>query len=93
MLAVVLGLTGAVVVAHGAMGHDHMGDLGEAVVMCLAVTETAVVAAGAALALGARLRQSLWLVVQLPEPEPRYTPAPASVPARAGPRVLQVFRL
>src|SRR3954452_20930114 len=90
MLAIVLGLAGAVVVAHSAMGHDdHIGDLGEAVVMCLAVAETAVVAVGAALALGARLCRPLWLVVQLPDPEPRFTPAPASVPSRAGP-VLQV---
>ena len=93
MLAVMFGLAGAIVVAHGAMGHDHMGAAGEAVLMCLAVAETAVVAVGVALAVGARRRRPLWPVSLLPEIEPRFTPAPASVPARAGPPLLQVFRL
>lgn len=93
MLAVMLGLAGAVVVAHGAIGHDHMGDAGEAVLMCLAVAETAVVAVGIALAIGAWLRRPRWPVLQLPTLEPRFIPAPASAPARAGPRLVQVFRL
>lgn len=75
------------------MGHDHMGDGGAAVVMCLAVAETAVVAVGVALALGAWMRRPLSPVTQPPEPEPRFSPTPASVPARAGPPRLQVFRL
>ena len=45
-----LGLASAVVVAHSAMGHDQMGGMGGAIVMCLAVAETAVVAVGAAVA-------------------------------------------
>ena len=93
MLGVMLALAGTVVVAHSAMGHDHMGDVGGAVVMCLAVAETAVVAVGVSLALGACMRRLLWLVEQLRAPEPRFTLAPASVPARAGPPLLQVFRL
>ena len=94
MFAVMLGLAGTVVVAHSAMGHDHMGDVGEALVTCLAVAETAVAAAGVALALGAWMRRRpLCLVAQLSKPETRFIPAPASVPARAGPPLLQVFRL
>ena len=93
MLAVMLALAGTVVVAHAAMGHDHMSDVGEAVVMCLAVAETAVVAVGVALALGAWMRPQLWVVEQLREPEPRFVPAAGSAPARAGPPLLQVFRL
>ena len=88
-LAVILGLAGTVVVAHAAMGHDHMGDMGAAVVMCLAVAETAVVAVGVALAFGALMRRPLWPITQLPEHQPRFIPAPASVPARAGPPLLQ----
>ena len=93
MMAVMLALAGTVVVAHSAMSHDHMGDVGEAVLMCLAVAETAVAAVGVALALGVRMRRPLWLLAQLAAPEPRFFPAPASVPARAGPPLLQVFRL
>jgi NADH:ubiquinone oxidoreductase subunit K len=93
MLAVMLGLAGAVVVAHSAMSHDHMGDVGEAVVMCLAVAETAVAAIGVALALAAWMRRPLWLVPQFAKPEPRFIPAAVAVPARAGPPLLQVFRL
>ena len=93
VFVVMIGLAGAVVVAHSAMGHDHMGDVGGAVVMCLAVAETAVVAVGVALALGAWMRRPVWLLAQLPAPQPRFFPAPATVPARAGPPLLQVFRL
>ena len=70
VLAVMLGLAGAVVVAHSAMGHDHMGDIGGAVVMCLAVAETAVVAVGAALALSAWMRRPRWLLPAPLAPEP-----------------------
>lgn len=90
VLVVTLGLAGAVVVAHSAMGH---GDMGDAMVMCLAVVETAVAAAGAALVLSARMRSPLWLVPVPLEPDPWLVPAPAGVRARAGPPQLQVFRL
>jgi hypothetical protein len=94
MLAVMVALAGAVVVAHSAMSHGHTGNAGEAVVTCLAVAETAVVAAGVALALGAWMRRRpLWLGAQHPEPVSDFIAAPASVPARAGPPLLQVFRL
>ena len=93
MLAVVLGLAGAVVVAHSAMGHDHMGDMGDAIAMCLAVAETAVVAVGAALALSASSRRPLWsLPVPLAPVLPR-VPSPVHALPRAGPPLLQVFRL
>lgn len=89
-----LALAGTVAVAHSAMSHVDMGGVGEAVVMCLAVAETAVVTAGAALALGlAQARLPRWL---LPAPALRdsaHVGAPRSVPARAGPTRLQVFRL
>jgi hypothetical protein len=90
MLAVMLGLAGAVVVAHSAVGH---GDMGEAMLMCLAVAETAVVAVSAALVLSARMRRPFWLVPAPLEPALWLIPAPAGVRTRAGPPLLQVFRL
>ena len=89
----VVGLAGAVVVAHSAMGHGHVHDVGGVVVMCLAVTETAAVAVGVAVALGAWLRRPVRRLAQVPGPRPGFRRAPASVPARAGPPLLQVFRL
>lgn len=71
------------------MSHDHTGDV---IVTCLAVAETALVAVGAALALG-RLRRPRWPV---PEPAPPWltlVSAAVGVHARAGPPRLQVFRL
>jgi hypothetical protein len=94
--AVMLGLAGAVVAAHSAMVHDHMGGMGgtgDAVVMCLALAETAVAAVGIALAMGPWLRRPRRPAPRLPDGEPRFIPAPAGVPARAGPPLLQVFRL
>jgi hypothetical protein len=91
MFAVMLGLAGAVVVAHSAMGGDHMGD---AMVMCLAVAETAVLAVGTALVVGlAVARRPRWLILAPAPSAFGHTPAPRSVPARAGPPLLQVFRL
>jgi hypothetical protein len=89
-LAVILGLAGAVVVAHSAMDHDYMGD---AIVMCLAVAETAIVGVGAALALGARIDALRWLALDPPPAVRAFIPAPAGIRARAGPPVLQIFRL
>ena len=89
MLAVVLGLAGATVVAHSAMGEHHMGD---ALVVCLAVAETAVVAVGATLALGAGMQRPLWLAAAPGEYRSSFIPALPSVRARAGPPLLQVFR-
>ncbi len=93
MLTVMLGLVGAVVVAHSAMGNDHMGDMGGAIVMCLAVAETAVVAVGAALALSAWMRRPLWLLLAPLAPELSFVPSPVRIRSRAGPPLLQVFRL
>ena len=67
MLAVMLCLAGAGALGPGPMGG--MGNAGNAIVMCLAVTESAVVAVGAVLALSALMRRALW----------RF-PAPASTP-------------
>ena len=89
MLAVMLGLAGAVVVAHSALGHDHMG----AIVMCLAVAETAVVAVGAALALSTLMRRPLWPLAAPLAPELPFLPSPVGTRSRAGPPLLQVFRL
>lgn len=93
MLGVMLGLAGAVVVAHSAVGHDHMGDMGGAIVMCLAVAETAVVAVGAAVALSALMRRPRWLLPALPAPELPSLPSLVGTRSRAGPPLLQVFRL
>jgi peptidoglycan/LPS O-acetylase OafA/YrhL len=87
-LAVILGLAGAVVVAHSAMHHDYMSD---AIVMCLAVAETAIV--GVALALGARIDRWRWLASDSSRPPRAFIPVPPGIRARAGPPVLQIFRL
>jgi hypothetical protein len=73
------------------MAGDHMGD---GVAMCLAVAETAVIATGAALVVGVAVAQRpRWLVAAPAPPAFAHVPAPRSVPARAGPLLLQVFRL
>jgi hypothetical protein len=89
-LAVILGLAGSVVVAHSAMHHDYMSD---AIVMCLAVAETAIVGVGVALALGARIDRLRWLASDPSLPARGFIPVPTGIRARAGPPVLQVFRL
>ena len=93
MVAIVLGLAGTVVVAHAALSHDHIGDMGDAIVMCVAVAETAAVAVGAALALGARMLRPLWLPAVPQAPGSAAGSLFAGVRARAGPPILQVFRL
>ena len=93
MLAVMVGLAGAVVVAHSALGHDHMGDMGGAIVMCLAVAETALVAVGATLALSALMRRPRWLLPSPSAPELPFVPSLVATRPRAGPPLLQVFRL
>ena len=89
-LAVVLGLVGAVAVGHGVMHHGYMGD---AMVMCLAVAETAIVGVGVALALGARIDGMRWQAIDPPAHGLDVIPAPTGIRARAGPPVLQIFRL
>ena len=84
-----LGLAGTVVVAHSAMGHD----MGEGLVTCLAIAETAVVAVGAALALSTWMRRPLWLLLAPTTSDRPFVPLPAGIRARAGPPLLQVFRL
>ena len=54
ILAAVLALAGVVATAHSAMAGDHIG---HGIAMCLAGAETAVVAAGAAIALTALARR------------------------------------
>ena len=94
MLAVMVGLAGAVVTTHSVMNHDHMGGMGAAPGMCLAVAETAVSAVGAAVAVGlALVRWPRWLLAAPTLHAFAYVPAPQSVSARAGPPQLQVFRL
>lgn len=87
MLAAVLALAGAVVTAHSLMNHDQMSD---SVVVCLAVAETAVVAIGTTLALNARRRRTL---PELPLPQLSLVLSPVVAQARAGPPLIQVFRL
>ena len=89
-LTAVLALSGAVLVAHSAMGGDHMDG---GTVMCVAVLEIAALTVGRVadrplgLLSGVRVRLPRLMPV-LPvlafPPEPR---------ARAAPTVLQVFRL
>lgn len=86
----VLALAGAVVTAHSLMTHDHMSD---AVVACLAVAETAVVAIGATLALGAAAWRPSRLLPTLPAPQLALVISPVPPLARAGPPLLQVFQL
>jgi len=95
MLAVMLGLAGAVVTTHSAMSHDHIGEMSDVIVMCVAVAQTAAVAVGVALALalGAWLRRPLWLIAAPGVPARPLVPATLGVHARAGPPLLQVFRL
>ena len=83
-------LSSAVVVAHSAMaGHD----MGEAVVICLAVAETAAGLAAAAATrgrpqtFGAFLAPAWGLVGHEP------APSTGAIRARAGPASTQVFRL
>jgi hypothetical protein len=90
MLAMMLGLAGAVVTAHSVMGGDHMGD---GVVMCLAVAETAVIAVGTAVGVCLALTRRRWFIAAPAIRVLGYVPASLSVPARAGPPRLQVFRL
>jgi drug/metabolite transporter (DMT)-like permease len=90
VLAAVIALAGAVVTVHSVATHDHLGD---AAVMCLAVAETAVAAAGAALLLSSRrlgLPRPVTPVPRLKFAATHSAPAPW---ARAGPPRLQVFRL
>ena len=93
MLAVMVALAGAVVVAHSAMSHGHMGNVGGAVVTCLAVAETAVVGVGAALALSALMRRPLRVRPAPLAPELAFVSSPIRIRVRAGPPRLQVFRL
>lgn len=89
-LAAILALAGVVVSVHSVMSHDHMAG---AIVTCLAVAETAIVAVGAALALSVWMRSPLRLLPARSMPELAFVPSLAGIRARAGPPVLQVFRL
>jgi hypothetical protein len=90
VLLAVLALAGAVVTAHSLMGHDHMSDV---VVACLAVAETAVIAIGTTLALGARAWRPARLLPEPPTARLALVVFPVPARARAGPPSLQVFRL
>jgi len=89
-VAVVFGLAGVVAVGHSAM---HDGFMGDAVVMCLAVAETAIVGVGAALAIGAHIDRVRCETTELPPPPLGGSAAPTGILARAGPPALQIFRL
>ena len=89
-LGAILALAGAVVVAHSAMHHDYMGD---AIVMCLAVVETAIAGGGVAVALGARTHALSLQTNDAPLHAFAPVPAPTGTLARAGPSALQIFRL
>ena len=90
-LALVLSLAGVVVLAHSAMGEDHM-DSGT--VMCVAVLQ---VAALAAVAVAARRPQAVlpvrWSAHRVLGPRLLLLAFPPQPRARAGPAALQIFRL
>lgn len=94
LFATLLALGGVVAGAHGAMAQDHMGD---GMVMCTAVLEAAALAVVAAVLFGVppAIRLPRWIVV---EPDPCSDPttlrrALGHPRARAGPSLLQTFRL
>ena len=91
-------LSGAVALAHGFIGGDHMGGMGGSgspTSICLAVAETAAVALALAAVVKARRTAGPWASL-LPWVMPAAPQTPLrslAVPARAGPPRLQVFRL
>ena len=89
-LVLVLALAGAVVTAHSVMSHDHVGD---AVVICLAVAETGIVAIGAKLAATVNSRRPLWLLPEAPVVQVARVISAFPGLSRAGPLQLQVLRL
>jgi hypothetical protein len=90
-IAIIAGLAGGVVVAHGALAMDHMGEEAAA---CLAVLDTGLVATGLALVrrrlVPWRPRSPLRLGTAPPLVEAAVSQPP--FPLRAGPAALQVFR-
>jgi hypothetical protein len=90
VLAAVLSLASVVVVAHSAMGSDHM-DSGT--VMCVAVLQIAAFAAAAVAAgVPAAVLPVRWPASRLLAPALTLLAFPPQPRARAGPAVLQVFR-
>lgn len=95
VLSVAFALSGAVALAHGSIGGEHMGGMGSPAAICLAVAETAAV--GLALIAAAKARRMAdprasllpWVMPAVPQTPLRSL----AVPARAGPTTLQVFRL
>lgn len=93
---VVLMLAGSVIAAHGALAMGHMGmdHMGKAAMVCLAIADAAALGIGALLAVAAPSRRGLTFT--LFGPLVAVTSPRAATPgarARAGPAVLQVFRL
>jgi hypothetical protein len=89
-LLVMAGLAGAVFATHGAMNHDHAGDFGDVVVICVAVAETAAVALVLTFASGPS--RSTWSGAALLGPEPLLVRSSPDPRARAGP-IPAVLRL
>ena len=90
-LLLVLALSTAVLVAHSAMsGHD----MGDALVMCLAIADTS---AAIVVAMASEDFPKRWFVPRGPMrsavAEPRRPDAPVPIAARAGPVTTQVFLL
>ena len=90
VFAAILALAGAVLAAHGMMAGDHMGD---GVMMCLAVAESAVAAVGMAIVIAALAIRPLWRLSAPTRPAQPVLPLCPPGFARAGPPALQVFRL
>lgn len=91
LVTAVVALAGVVVLAHSAMGADHMDD---GAVMCVAVLQIAAFAAVAAVALGrGPLLRVSWPRLRFAVPALALVVTPPQPRARAGPSSLQVFRL
>jgi hypothetical protein len=89
LVLAVLGLAGATLAAHGALGQDHMGMSMDPIVVCLAVVATA----AAALVVARAPSRWRWRFEALtPAPLARVTVVPVVPRTRDGPALLQVFR-
>lgn len=89
-LALVLSLASVVVIAHSAMGDDHIDD---GAVMCVAVLQVAALAAAAVAAGLPTAALSVRSAVLPLVPRLAILAFPPQPRARAGPAALQVFRL
>lgn len=95
LLSLIAALAVAVASEHAGIGHEEMADepIADATAMCLAVLAGAALPLAGAALLEAGRRVALVPVAELtPVAESWNVPVAATMPARAGPSLLQVFR-